>query len=105
MAYKKPECTFKKSPQGLDEAKSKGQVNLSIKKNLIETLRSRIDEWDLVDKVVSGVNSEVDNGNLKNAIKLLEIAKEPEKQEVKLDSTELIAPVINVLPVKGNNEL
>ena len=105
MAYKKPECTFKKSPQGLDEAKSKGQVNLSIKKNLIETLRSRIDEWDLVDKVVSGVNSEVDNGNLKNAIELLKIAKEPDKQEVKLDSTELIAPVINVLPVKGNNEL
>lgn len=87
MAYKKPECTFKKSPQGLDEAKSKGQVNLSIKKNLIETLRSRIDEWDLVDKVVSGVNGEVDNGNLKNAIELLKIAKEPEKQEINLSAS------------------
>jgi hypothetical protein len=76
---------FTKDNQPTDEAKSKGQVNLSIKKNLIETLRSRIDEWDLVDKVVSGVNSEVDNGNLKNAIELLKIAKEPEKQEINLN--------------------
>lgn len=78
---------FTKDNQPTDEAKSKGQVNLSIKKNLIETLRSRIDEWDLVDKVVSGVNSEVDNGNLKNAIELLKIAKEPEKQEINLSAS------------------
>lgn len=96
---------FTSEYQPSPEAKSRGQIEAAKKRNLIETLRSRIDEWDLVDKVVSGVNSEVDNGNLKNAIELLKIAKEPDKQEVKLDSSEIIAPVINVLPVKGNNEL
>lgn len=105
MAYKKPECKFKKSPQGLDDNKSKGQIELSIKKNLIETLRSNLEDVGLVSRVVDGVKKEVEEGKLKNAIELLKIAKEPDKQEVKLDSSEIIAPVINVLPVKGNNEL
>lgn len=105
MAYKKPECKFPKAPQNLNEAKSKGQINLSIKKNLIETLRSRISEQNLIDDVVHGVVEEVQNGQYKNAIKLIEIAKEPDKQEVKLDSDTKIMPVINILPVKGKNEL
>ncbi|MBE7084257.1 MAG: hypothetical protein E7373_06640 [Clostridiales bacterium] len=76
---------FSSTNQPSPEAKSRGKIEASIKRNLLETLRSRIDEWDLVDKVVSGVNSEVDNGNLKNAIELLKIAKEPEKQEINLN--------------------
>lgn len=73
------------SDEAINQAKSRGKIEASIKRNLLETLRSRIDEWDLVDKVVSGVNSEVNNGNLKNAIELLKIAKEPEKQEINLN--------------------
>lgn len=93
------------SDEAINQAKSRGKIEASIKRNLLETLRTRIDEWDLIDKVVLGVNKEVGNGKFKNAIELLKIAKEPEKQELKLDSSEIIAPVINVLPVKGNNEL
>lgn len=78
MAYKKPENKFPKAPQGLDENKSKGQVQLSIDNNLIKTLRSRISEINLIDDVVNGVKEEAENGIYKNAIKLLEIAKEPE---------------------------
>lgn len=96
---------FSKENQPSPEAKSKGQIGLSIKKNLIETLRTRISEQNLIDDVVCGVVEEVQNGKYKNAIKLIDIAKEPEKQEVKLDTSEMIAPVINILPVKGNNEL
>ena len=105
MAYKKPECKFPKAPQNLDEKKSKGQIGLSIKKNLIETLRTRISEQNLIDDVVCGVVEEVQSGHYKNAIKLIEIAKEPDKQEVKLDSDAKIMPVINILPVKGKDEL
>lgn len=78
---------FSSTNQPSPEAKSRGKIEASIKRNLLETLRSRIDEWDLVDKVVSGVKSEVDNGNLKNAIELLKIAKEPEKQEINLSAS------------------
>lgn len=105
MAYKKPECKFPKAPQNLDKEKSDGQIKLSTKRNLLETLRTRISEQNLIDDVVAGVVEEVQNGSYKNAIKLLEIAKEPDKQEVKLDTSEMIAPVINILPVKSNNEL
>lgn len=105
MAYKKPECKFPKAPQGLNEAKSKGQINVSIDKNIIYTLRTRIKEQNLIDDVVCGVVEEVQNGQYKNAIKLIEIAKEPDKQEVKLDTDKLIPPVINILPVKGTDEL
>lgn len=69
---------FKKAPQGLDEAKSKGQIALSIDNNLIKTLRTRISETNLIDDVVNGVKEEAQNGDFKNAIRLLEIAKEPE---------------------------
>lgn len=78
MTNKNPVCKFKKSPQGLDEAKSKGQIALSIDNNLIKTLRTRISETNLIDDVVNGVKEEAQNGDFKNAIKLLEIAKEPE---------------------------
>lgn len=96
---------FPKAPQGLDEKKSQGQINLSIDKNIIYTLRTRIKEQNLIDDVVAGVVEEVQNGNYKNAIKLIDIAKEPEKQEVKLDTDKIIPPVINILPVKGSDEL
>ena len=76
---------FKKAPQGLDEAKSKGQIEVSIKKNLIETLRTNISDTSLVSKIVEGVNREVENGVYKNGIELLKIAKEPEDKTINLN--------------------
>ena len=78
MTNKHPVCKFKKSPQGLDEAKSKGQVALSIDNNFIKTLRTRISERNLINDVVNQVEKEVKDGELKNALKLFDIVKEPE---------------------------
>lgn len=78
MANKNPSCKFSKAPQNLDEKKSKGQVNLSIENNLIKTLRSRINETTLLQDVVNEVASRVKEGDIKDALKLIEIVKEPE---------------------------
>lgn len=69
---------FPKAPQGLDEKKSQGQVNLALENNIIKTLRTRIQETGLIENVVKGVMTETENGQYRNAIKLLEIVKEPE---------------------------
>lgn len=78
MTNKHPSCKFSKAPQNLDENKSKGQVGLAIENNLIKTLRTRISETNLLEDLVKGVASEAENGEYKNALKLLEIVKEPE---------------------------
>lgn len=69
---------FPKAPQGLNEKKSRGQVNLALENNIIKTLRTRIQETGLIENVVKGVVEETENKCYKNAIKLLEIVKEPE---------------------------
>lgn len=71
-----------KAPQGFDEAKSRGQINISRERNLIKTLRTRIGETNLLENLVNGVVEEVDNKQYKNALKLLEIVKEPENSPV-----------------------
>ena len=75
---------FSKDNQPSPEAKSQGQLNASIRRNLLETLRTNIQNINLIDEVVRGVSEEVANGNYKNAIKLIEIAKENEKQVTEL---------------------
>lgn len=75
------------SSEEINRKKSEGKIKASINKNLLHTLRSRITEWDLIDKVVAGVNEEVEEGNYKNAIKLIDIAKEPEKQDINLTAS------------------
>lgn len=76
---------FPKSPQGLDEVKSEGQIGLSIGKNLLYTLRTNIQDTNLVKKTVDGVSREVEQGKYDNAIKLINIAKEPEDQNINLN--------------------
>ncbi|MBR2526580.1 hypothetical protein IKE67_08970 [bacterium] len=75
------------SDEAINQAKSRGKIEASIKRNLLETLRSRIDEHNLIDDIVSGVVEEVQEGKYKNAIELLKIAKEPEKQEINLSAS------------------
>lgn len=76
---------FKKAPQGLDELKSNGKIETSIKRNILETLRTNIDNTNLVSEIVLGVAEEVAQGNYKNGIELLKIAKEPETQNINLN--------------------
>ncbi len=77
---------FQKAPQGLDEAKSRGMINLSIEKNLIKTLRTRIQETNLLEDLVTGIANETREGDYKNALKLVEIVREPEGNQ----------PVVNI---------
>ena len=72
---------FPKAPQGLNEAKSQGQINLSREKNILKTLRLRINETNIIEDLVNGIAEEAADGYYKNALKLLEVVKEPEKNE------------------------
>lgn len=76
---------FKKAPQGLDEAKSKGQIKKSKTLNVLATLRTEMFNRDIIPKILDVVQVEVEAGNAKNAIELLKITKEPEKQEINLN--------------------
>lgn len=73
------------SDEAINQAKSRGKIEASIKRNLLATLRSRIDEHNLIDDIVSGVAEEVQEGKYKNAIELLKIAKEPEDKNINLN--------------------
>ena len=92
---------FKKSPQGLDDAKSNGQINLSIEKNIISTLRTEIqNNTTILKDIPQALQEEVSNGKLDNAIKLLNIIKEPEKQELVNEIKTEKGLQLNILPVK-----
>lgn len=77
---------FSSDYQPSEEAKSRGHINASIGKNIIATLRTEIQQNTTILKdLPKALQEEVNEGKLDNAIKLLNIIKEPEKQEVKLD--------------------
>ena len=77
---------FPKAPQGLDEAKSIGQINLSIEKNIVATLRTEIKtNTTILKDLPRGIQEEVRNGKYENAIKLLNIIKEPDEQKINLN--------------------
>lgn len=73
------------SDEAVNEAKSKGKINASINRNLLASLRTELNKKNLIKKVVAGVLQEVKNGKYVNAIKLLDIAKEKESQEINLN--------------------
>lgn len=66
------------SDEKINEAKSRGMINLSKERNLLKTLRTRIGETNLLENLVNGIVEETEEGYYKNALKLLEIVKEPE---------------------------
>lgn len=76
---------FTKDNQPSPEAKSEGQRKASITRNILATIRTNIEDTNLIQRIVEGVSKEVDAGNYKNGIELLKIAKEPETQNIKLD--------------------
>ena len=78
---------FTSEYQPSPEAKSEGAIRANAEKNILLNLRTKLNEFKTVDKVVEGVNKEIENGVYKNAIELLKIAKEPEKQEINLSAS------------------
>lgn len=84
--HPKQNNVFSKAPQGLNEAKSGGQINLSIEKNILATLRTEIkSNTTILKDLPQGIQEEVRNGKYDNAIKLLNIIKEPEAQSINLN--------------------
>lgn len=94
---------FPKAPQGLDEAKSKGQVELSKKTNLLCTARTLFENANILPDLVDSLKEEVQEGETKNAIKFFDVIKEPEKQEIKT-TIEGMPTTFNILPVKAKND-
>lgn len=76
---------FTKDNQPTPESKSEGQRVAAINRNILATIRTNIEDVNLIQRIVQGVSKEVDNGQYKNGIELLKIAKEPETQNIKLD--------------------
>lgn len=84
--HPKQNNVFPKAPQGLNEAKSEGQINLSIEKNIIATLRTEVKtNTTILKDLPRGIQEEVKTGKYDNAIKLLNIIKEPEAQSINLN--------------------
>lgn len=96
---------FPKAPQGLDEAKSKGQIELAKNTNLLCSARTMFENAEILPELVANLKEEVVNGEVKNAIKFFDVIKEAEKQELKIDAKQIMPAVINILPVKGKDEL
>ncbi len=76
---------FSKSPQGLDEKKSQGQINLAKSNNILKSARTLFEAAEILPDLVDNIKEEVQHGINKNAIELLKIIKEPEEQTVKLE--------------------
>ena len=92
-----------KAPQGLDEAKSQGQIELSKKTNLLCTARTLFKNANILPDLVDSLKEEVQEGETKNAIKFFDVIKEPEKQEIKT-TIEGMPTTFNILPVKAKND-
>lgn len=81
----KPNYKFPKGDQGLNEAKSQGQIRRSQEKNILAHIRSNLQDRNIISKVFDVVEEEVENGNTKNAIELMKIAKESEDKNINLN--------------------
>lgn len=76
--------TFSKAPQGLDDKKSQGQINRSKELNILSHIRSNIHDRNIISKTFDVIETELEAGITKNAIEVLKIAKENEKQDINL---------------------
>lgn len=102
MAYKKPEYHFPKGDQGLNDKKSNGQIKRSAAVNCLYRIRTLWGD-SLIDKeLVDGIEKEVANGKYDNAIRLLNIIKEPEEQKIINEIKSEDGLKINIQPVKAN---
>lgn len=91
------------SNEAINQAKSNGQLARSIARNILATLRTNVEEkTNLLEDVPKGIQAEVNQGKFDNALKLLNIIKEPEKQDIGITGDiELTNTTINIIPVQG----
>ena len=70
-----------KSDPAINEAKSLGQQYKNV---VIRGLRAGLAARDIVNKTLDVVEEELEGGICKSALKLIEIAKEPDKQDISI---------------------
>ena len=85
MAYKKPECKFKKSPQGLDEVKSKGQIEARKEFNVRCTIRTLAQDYNALPIAYESAIRNAQNGKPDALIKLIGLGCENETQNINLN--------------------
>ena len=87
MANKNPsESTrFTSENQPSPESKSRGQVQRAKNMNILATARTLFESANILPGLIDNIQEEVQNGFNKNAIELLKIIKEPEKQKIELE--------------------
>lgn len=74
--HPKQNYKFPKAPQGLNEKKSMGQIRARAALNVMATLQTELSERNMIPKICDVVEQEIENGHVKNGLKLIEIAKE-----------------------------
>ena len=68
----------------MDEAKSRGQIKRRQEYNILAHIRSNIEDRNIISKTFDVIECELEAGMTKNAIEVLKIAKENEKQDINL---------------------
>lgn len=68
----------------MNEAKSRGQIKRRQEYNIIAHIRSNIEDRKIISKTFDVIECELEAGMTKNAIEVLKIAKENEKQDINL---------------------
>ena len=81
---------FPKAPQNLDEAKSKGQVELAKNTNLLCSARTMFENANILPDLVANLKIEVSDGYVKNAIKFFDVIKESEKSDTTININQAV---------------
>ena len=68
----------------MNEAKSRGQIKRRQEYNILAHIRSNIEDRNIISKTFDVIEHELEAGMTKNAIEVLKIAKENEKQDINL---------------------
>ena len=79
----------------INEAKSRGKIRASAERNILAHIRTNIKERGIIENVFGQVEEEIAEGNLKNAIELIKIAREPDKLDLDVKMPESL--FINVI--------
>lgn len=96
----KPNYKFPKGDQGLNEAKSQGQIRRARERNILAHIRSNLQDRNIIAKVFDVVETQVEMGITKDAIELIKIAKEPEEKTIKINGDVNSSVKINPKDVK-----
>lgn len=77
--------SFPKAPQGLDKEKSDGQIQSRKEFNVNCTLRTFTENYNAIPTAFDSAIEQAKKGKPESLIKLIQLAKEPEAQNINLN--------------------